>query len=297
MPDNMNILFLIVVAGFGGIVGYMIGVLIMESKRRKSLQIVWYKIDKIIEKVLKMEKDSSEQSNLVSNLYNPQKVTLKAVIDKIIDIADRLEKLSNPKKKNPQQTSKSKLAVANTEKVETHTRHLAEKDFIQTKSFSENLEIISPPEISSVNSQTEPTEYTYQSESLSSQIMTLYNRGINDRSDRNLFWETFSIVRIGNANAVAQRIGEASAPDFREAGNGDFLAVENDNQNYFVVPLFDTTITTSAFNEGGIGYAFECYNYDSQSARSIFKVNQAATFRREGEQWFLVGKGELVLQN
>ena len=277
-------------------------ILYVDSNRRKSLQIVCDRLDKIIEKVQKMEKEPSEQPNQVKNLVEPQqktqKITLNLVEKKILDIADRLEKLSTLVKKKSKQTQKSKSAGVTAEKIEIPITHLLEKDSVQTEIPSESFEIISPPETVSVNNQAEPISYNYQTESLSSQITTLYNRGINERSDRDLFWERFSITRIGNANSVAQRLGEVSAPDFREAGNGDFLAIESDNQSYFVVPLFDTTITPSAFNEGGISYAFDCGNYDLQTARSILRINKAAIFRREGEKWFLVEgrKGELVLQ-
>jgi len=214
---------------------------------------------------------------------------------------DRLEKIleelkrDNPREKSQSPKNTSGQITVKEKSVQTANLLTVPTNASLPKSSSDPYQ----PEPLSGNIQSEPIEHNYQPKSLSSQITTLYNRGINERSDRNLFWETFSITRIGNANAVAQRLGEVSAPDFREAGNGDFLAIKNDNQSYFVVPLFDTTITSSAFNEGGIGYAFECLNYDSQSARSIVRVNQPAIFRREGEQWFLIddGKGKIILQN
>lgn len=296
--DGWDIFILVITAIFGGTLGYLLGVIITDSNRRESLQIVWEKLDKIIEKVKKLEKTPPEQQNQARPRVNPSKITLKSVQDKILDIADRLEEVSKTIKKT-QQTGKSPLAAVTTEKSKTDKINLPEKNSVPTKNSSENFDNVPPLKTFPVNNQSEPIDYSFQSKSFSSQITTLYNRGINERSDRDLFWETFSIIRISNANAVAQGLGEVSEPDFREAGNGDFLAIEKDNQSYYVVPLFDTTITPSAYNEGGISYAFDCGIYDLQSARSILRVNKAAIFRRDGGQWFLVdgGKGELVLQN
>lgn len=256
---------------------------------------MWDNIEKIIGKVQSIEKKSSGNGAVRSKEncdYNPTSIT---VINKnILDIADRLEIINQRMKvRNSTDTKKPEKADV----VSPTISKPPEPELFE--SYLEDVEVGSTPEISSDDNQPEPDNFNRRPESLSAQITNLYNRGINEKSERDLFWETFSITRIGNANAVALRKGEVSAPDFREADNGDFLAIKNENQNYFVVPLFDTMITTSAFNEGGINYAFECFGYDSQSARSIVKVNKAAVFRCDGGQWVLVddGKGELVLQN
>ena len=112
------------------------------------------------------------------------------------------------------------------------------------------------------------------------------------------FGEKYSITRIGNNNAVAQRMGEVSEPDFRESGNGEFLAVQDtDNQIYLVVPQFDTTVTSSTYNEGGIGFAFECRNYNPESSYSIANVESPAIFQLDREKWLLTTPGSLTLQN
>lgn len=297
MPDSIQILYLILVAAFGWIIGFLIGLEIKKREYKPALEKIWDNIEKVFDKIKPIEKEFSgneQVKNKESSSYNPTDITITTINQNILEISDRLEKI-NQQIKSSNSTDRKKTKKNEIVSSVAPIQPKPKPD----KNSSENLETISTSETSSDNNQLDLNDYNHQPESLSSQITTLYNRGISERSERDLFWKTFSITRIGNINAVAQRLGEVSAPDFREAGNGDFLAIENASQNYFVVPLFDTTITSSAFNEGGIGYAFDCFNYDSQSARSIVRVNKAAIFRREGEQWFLIddGKGELVLQN
>lgn len=293
MPDYWTIYNLILAVIFGMLIGITIGLWGNNSSNRKRKHKPNEEIDgyflSIIEKISQLEAkfDAKRKVNSSYDSNDPIKSSLSGINDRLKDILSNKDVLNFEKKiRSKGQPDKSIL----TRKIEL-TEDLSKESIENTH---QSLEY-SVKEIPFNSFEEQEIEL----QGLSSQITTLYNRGINDRSDRDLFWERFSITRIGNANSVAQRLGEVSAPDFREAGNGDFLAIESDTQSCYVVPLFDTTITPSAFNEGGISYAFDCGDYDLQSARSILRVKKAAIFRRDDGQWILIegGKGELVLQN
>lgn len=124
-----------------------------------------------------------------------------------------------------------------------------------------------------------------------------YNLGVNNRSARQYFWDKYpEVFRIGNKNAVEQALGKSSETEFREVANGDFLAIKNSaDGNYMVVPQFDITIKDTTYQEGGIGVAFICQNYDPDSSYSNVKVARPATFERNGDKWKLIKEGELIL--
>ncbi len=294
MPDKWTIYNYTLAILFGVVIGWMFSLLTShKNKKRKSKPNEEFKED--FEHIFNKISELQEELKIVQSVNasydgsDPIQFNLRSINKKLNNtLISYRKKISRNGKKILEKTESDE--VSPTSKIE-QTEDLSQ---VNNNKTSEPRE----PSVKEIPSNSFE-EKEFESQNLPSQIITLYNRGISERSDRNLFWETFPIIRIGNANAVAQGLGEVFAPDFRETGNGDFLAIKCDNQSYFVVPLFDTTITPSAFNEGGISYAFDCPGYDSQSARSILKVNKAATFRRGGGQWFLVdgGKGELVLQN
>ncbi len=292
MPDYWTIYLLLIAAGFGGIVGFIIGA---KFGRKTDLQKLWDNNEKVVIEIQSIENKLS--GNQKTSFNNPSQITFEMINKEILNNYDRLKEIS-------QKIKKDKLLEKDVKKPTiTHHSSLEEKEVVQTEDTSNEISIshyYSQDELFSNSDQQVSRKPDMDLGNLASQLVNLYNRGVDDRTARNEFWEKFSITRIGNNNAVAQRMGEVSEPDFRESGSGDFLAVQNDdNQTYLVVPLFDTTITSSTYNEGGIGFAFDCQNYNPQSAYSVVKVGKPALFKQEGERWFLVenGKGELRLQN
>lgn len=294
MLDNSTIYLLLVAFILGGAIGSIIGMLILDSVFRKGHQKVWEALEKITIEVQAIENKFSKTKK--TDFQTPPKITLKVIIKEILENYDKLKVILSKIKKvefvkdteTPTISHHSDLKDDEVIQVEeTIDEPLMETHSSQGGLFSDNFGDI-------------PKNFNTEPENLTSQLVRLYNRGVDNRTTRHEFWEKFSVTRIDNNNAVAQRMGEVSEPDFRESSRGDFLAVENsDNQTYLVVPQFDTTITSEAFNEGGIGFVFDCPNYNPQSAYSVVKVEKPAIFRREGERWFLVDgkKGRLNLQS
>lgn len=126
-------------------------------------------------------------------------------------------------------------------------------------------------------------------------ITNQYNAASENRSKRNAFREKYEMIRFGNDKADEQRLGEASEPEFRELDNGNFLGITDSSGGFFVLPRFDTTLDSVAFNEGGIGFAFDCANYDPNKVYTDLRVEIPAKFRRNGQVWSLVEKGKLDL--
>lgn len=127
-------------------------------------------------------------------------------------------------------------------------------------------------------------------------IIQLYNLGVDDRAARDRFRNEYTITRIGNNKAVAQRLGEVSSPEFRKLDNGNFLAVPDARGSFYVLPWFDSTLNSSAYNEGGFDHVFFCPGYDPETAYTVVRVRRPAVFRQDGDAWVRVEKGELILQ-
>jgi hypothetical protein len=329
MQINMiTVYFLILATVLGGIVGFLIGWWIDRQNYRKALKIVIDYIEEKaggelikIEKILSIKPDNippqepAKERNVVNRAKRrskdmPQELPMVTETrERVLEVYDRLKTiLLEIDKKLDLPTSESSTK----EKKKTIPFIVEIPAASEEKEADKGIEL-DKPKSSPINAETDqplffaPTVDEDRQENnddegkdLYSQIMNLYNEGIKDKAARNSFWEKFSIKRIGNANAVAQRMGEASEPDFRDAANGGFLAIPDEaGEAYFVVPLFDTTITSSAYNEGGISFAFDCPNYDPQLAASIIKITKLALFECDGEQWRLVenNKGELLLRS
>lgn len=295
MLDSFTIYLLVIAFIFGGFIGFIIGAIKLDFDYKKRLQTVWNALEKLTVEVQSIENKFSNTKK--SDFQKPDKITVKLLVHKILENYDKLRTIA-PKIKNEDSNkapekpmishhSNLKDEVEDIPIENTTSETVIQKPYSEGGIFSDK-----PREI--------PKNFNPEPKNLISQLIGLYNRGVDNRTSRNEFWERFSVTRIDNYNAVAQRMGEVSEPDFRESSSGDFLAIENDDkQTYLVVPQFDTTITSEAYNEGGVGFAFDCPNYNSQSAYSVVKVEKPALFRREGERWFLVDnkKGRLNLQN
>lgn len=65
---------------------------------------------------------------------------------------------------------------------------------------------------------------------------------------------------------------------------------------FYVLPWFDSTLNSSAYNEGGFGHVFACPGYDPETAYTVVRVKRPAVFRQDGDAWVRVEKGELILQ-
>jgi hypothetical protein len=124
----------------------------------------------------------------------------------------------------------------------------------------------------------------------------MYNSARDDRDTRNEFWRKYQLAQLGNRNTTDQRMGRASGPDFRTSESlGDFIAVRDlDGENYLVVPSFTVSVDDTSFRFGGIEAAFSC-DFAPGSTYQSFAVNTPARFNRDGDNWVVVSRGELLL--
>lgn len=273
-------------------VGFAAGFWISNKERLNGIQIFQDKFGKIFEKLDLIEKlplFSDSLGKVKSNSYNSKSSPSQQLKDKILDVADRLDKIINILKTQPRidskaaKESKSKITIGN----KTDEKIIPDNT---ANSFEQTL-------FSNAN---EAEHYDYNSgldyQEPHTQITQLYNRGVDDRSDRDLFREKYAIIRLGNNKAVELRLGEVIEPEFRELDNGNLLAVSDNDGSFYVLPRFDTTLNSSAYNEGGFDYVFDCPDYNSELAYTIVRVKRPAIFRRYGDNWTRIAKGELILQ-
>lgn len=286
----MPVYFWIILATIASLAtGFALGFWISNKERLKGIAAFRENLDKVVQKLDSIEKlipasRSSVQSK--TNAYQAKAVSIQLKND-ILAVADRLEKLINNLKTKPRRASK--VAKENETKIIIGNKKTFKPNESENISnTSEQLPFLSEDE-------TQPHSFNdFQEPGM--QITQLYNRGVDDRSERDLFREKYAIIRLGNDKAVELRLGEVLEPEFRELDNGNFLAISGDDGSFYVLPRFDTTLNLSAFNEGGFSFVFDCPDYNHDMAYTIVRVKRPAIFRRDADGWMRIEKGELLLQ-
>ncbi len=304
------------------IAGTLAGLLLSKVRpdiKKGSLDDELKNVENIINSIKNILKISSEPENYGNNQHgNKVKVyrskkkihllmkissDLRLVLNKLVDLnSRRTNKLTGTS-----QTSEIQKEANKTDTVQTvkSTRHDFYDDFDDDDDFESNNVPSSSFNYNYGYSQTrEPTEEPYrridvpQSLSPTNEFIRQYNQACVDRRERQLFWENYkNFTHFGNKNAAAQARGEDTDFDFRTKDGGDFIAVKLPNDDrYFVVPQFDTTINNTTYKEGGFGVVFECLNYQPGYSYSSIKVEEPAVFKQTGDQWTLINPGKMFLK-
>ena len=275
------------------VVGFAASYWISNKERRKRVEIFQNKLEKVTQKLDVLEKLNSVSdgtSQVKAKSYNPKSYSSAQLKEDILAVADRLEKIIEVLKTNPRSTPKK--VKENKPKITIGNKRNDEN--IISNDISSSFEQLPFSSVGETESYSYAPRLDFQEPS--AQITQLYNRGVDDRSDRDLFREKYAMTRLGNNKAVELRLGEVIEPEFRELDNGNFLAVSGDDGLFYVLPRFDTTLNSSAFNEGGFGYVFNCPDYNPDLAYTIVRVKRTSIFRRDGDNWTRIEKGELILQ-
>ena len=185
MPDYWTIYILLVATCFGGIVGYIIST---NLGRKTALQKTWNNNYKVVTEIQSIEDKLAIEcdKDKSGNAYNPPpKITLDTINKQILNNYDRLKVISQ----------KIKVDKSTEKNVETptiiHYSVLTEKENVHIEDNKDEIPIepqSSQSEIYLDNHQDIPENFDIEPENLTSQIVNLYNRGINDRTARNEFW-------------------------------------------------------------------------------------------------------------
>lgn len=103
---------------------------------------------------------------------------------------------------------------------------------------------------------------------------------MDDRNRRGEFQERFHPLRIGTINASDRRRDPSLAAEYRDASDGNFLAIEdNKRMAYLVVPRFDLTVKEPNYEAGAIGTVFECRSYDPLLSFSRVMLRRPAVLK------------------
>jgi hypothetical protein len=119
---------------------------------------------------------------------------------------------------------------------------------------------------------------------------------VDDRNRRGEFQERFHPLRIGTVNASDRRRDPNLPPEYREASDGNFLAIEESRRlGYLIVPRFDLTIKEANYEAGAIGTVFYCRGWDPLLSYSRVMLRRPAIFEKNGNAWSLKSAGVLEL--
>jgi len=129
-----------------------------------------------------------------------------------------------------------------------------------------------------------------------SSLIDFYNQAVENRNIRGEFQERFHPLRIGTINASDRRRDPSLPPEYREASDGNFLAIEDSRRmSYLIVPRFDLTIKETNYGAGAIGTIFNCSRWDPLLSYSRVTLERPAVFEKSGEIWLLKTPGVLDL--
>jgi hypothetical protein len=332
--------------------GYLIGAVSMERRRKIDVKLIRDKLDKVtqnlkpIEEALEINRSPDGDPESGSNIYNPGKEPLitriknwvlpktdKRTIDLpesrtkkeeliVRGIADRLQDIQTGLKVKLEEKDKPLENAApqppNKEAGATKKEVPAVPPPQPPATEHSNPQMPEDPGASQVSGPGAPEVYDLGGSEVDGQaevrvptsdanptlprglleeVAYSYNLGVDSREARNSFWANYHTTRIGNNKAVEQRLGEVAEPEFRSLDSGNFIAIEDaEAHRYLVVPQFDMTLTVSAYNEGAVGYIFDCLGYDPEVTYRVVKVDRPAVFNSDGGNWTRVDKGQLTLQ-
>lgn len=286
-----ELLWPIVFVSGGLLIGLSIGWLVGSFRIRTVISNFTQDVRRIVDRVAQIENRLSNAYSAFSQISSNKVKTeaelrqeLRYVGDRLLSIADRVE-------------------VRSTTIQSSSINPVSTRPPVVSRDEHQHLEVTEPPaplqekiELSNRSDFDRDVERP-SSRDISYEIADLYNRAAADRSARDTFRASFSVVRIGNIQAIAQRVGSSSDPKFRELDNGNFLAVEVGEGRFLVVPQFDTSIDASAFNEGGFGFAFDCSGYSPELVFTRFQLVRPAVFCYENSEWLKIDQGKLILHH
>jgi len=264
-----------------------------------------------IKKILNISQEERNDENKPNAQVFPDKKNSNPFMEILSELRVILNKLQNP---NSERVPKSK-SLSELKNAKDGSSFPFTKNSLQDFSLSQDMSIDknyyeTGADPGAFDTQAgysldrEPTEAQYrripfeQQFAPADEFIRQYNQAFIDRKQRQQFWDNYkNFFYFGNKNAAAQARGEDTSFDFRTKDGGDFIAVKLPNDdNFFVVPRFDTTINNTTFNEGGFGEVFECFNYLPDHSYSLLKIEKPAVFRQNGDQWILVDPGKMLLQ-
>lgn len=295
MPEYFWIILAALISLFAG---FAAGLWFNKKAVTDAVKMLRNSFVNIIQKIELLEKlapniDRTPQIRSKSYSSNPYS-TRQFAID-IEEAAKRLEKIISTLKNKPRVNFKATKKESSEEKAVKVT---IDNKSVDEKVVSDNAVNSSAQSFHSFDDEHESYNFDcrYNYETPYEQIIQLYNRGVNDRAARDKFRDEYLITRLGNNKAVEQRLGEVASPEFRKLDNGNFLAISAADGSFYVLPWFDTTLNSSAYNEGGFGYVFDCPDYNPEMAYTVVRVKRPAIFQRDGDNWTRTEKGELILQ-
>jgi len=127
-------------------------------------------------------------------------------------------------------------------------------------------------------------------------LIVLYNQAVDDRNARGEFQQRFRPLRVGTINAADRRRDPSLPPEYKEASDGNFLAIEDSKRmSYLIVPRFDLTVKEANYGAGAIGTIFDCGDWNPLLSYSRVMLERPAVFERSGETWLLKEPGVLDL--
>jgi len=130
-------------------------------------------------------------------------------------------------------------------------------------------------------------------------LIDLYNAVVY-RSDKiGDFWKSYEnrIVTLGLTNAKQRVENNEIPPEFGEADNGEYYAVEIEPDQYAVVPRFGLLFSKAKYQRGGLGFVFQCRDAERGHEGSAILLKQPALFRNDTQSnsWSLQQRGEISL--
>lgn len=288
MPDYFWLLLILVAALC---LGFVSGYWLNYRNRIEDLRSFRDRLDKI-----------THRSNLLKDLLQPPNAspqvrakTFNANRDSADGLLRDLESVNDQLERIISLVAREDFKkVANKNQSTSITQHkLEDEDFFRKDGVDVAESLRTSPRQGD-----ESPAFKFSDDSLNpyAQITQLYNQGVDDRTARDKFRNEYPIIRLGNNKAVEQRLGEVGQPEFRKLDNGNFLAVPKAQGTFYVLPWFDSTLNSSAYNEGGFSHVFVCPSYEPESAYTVLRVKRPAIFRQDGDTWTRVEKGELILQ-
>ncbi len=238
---------------------------------------------------IKLPDDDEPQSTGTSLLATPP--NLKQVENTVVGLTSRIQNVTD------------RISPAATPETDAFTPK-AEGDFVPRR-----IEVPEPPSGTVDHNRQTTTEHNVRikssprmptivesHDSAQTPLIVLYNQAVDDRTARGEFQQQFRPLRIGTINAAERRRDPGLPPEYKEASDGNFLAIEDSKRmSYLIVPRFDLTVKEANYGAGAIGTIFDCGDWNPLLSYSRVMLQRPAVFERSGETWLLKAPGVLDL--
>jgi len=135
------------------------------------------------------------------------------------------------------------------------------------------------------------------------ELAVLYNKIVSEKTNVGDFWQRYDkITTIGIINAEQRVSDETVKPIFGAAKNGDFYAVEieEDGQVKFaVVPKFGLIFSEAKYKRGSLGFVFKCQDFEDGKRGNVILIKKPAFFQPDAEKkkWELIHIGEISIES